>query len=57
MPEEITTEVLELGTPPHQFAAVAQSVDVSPIQVPEDRIFAVAAKRSKDSQPLTVCDA
>lgn len=43
MPDNITTSVVAVGTPPHQLEAVFQSVLVAPIQVPEpyETMFAV----------------
>ena len=57
VPEGIVTFVADVGTPPHQLAAFDQSVDVPPIQEPEDTIAAVAEKRVVLSQLFVVCEA
>jgi hypothetical protein len=57
VPEGIVTFVADVGTPPHQLAAFDQSVEVPPIQEPDDTIAAVAAKRVVLSQLFVVCEA
>jgi hypothetical protein len=57
VPDGMVTLVAEVGTPPHQLAVFDQSVDVPPIQVPEETIAAVAAKRVALSQLFVVCEA
>jgi hypothetical protein len=57
VPDTTVTLVDALGTPPHQFAALDQSVEVPPIQEPDDTIAAVAAKRVELSQLFVVCEA
>jgi hypothetical protein len=57
VPEGIVTFVAEVGTPPHQFAAFDQSVDVPPIHEPEVTMAAVTSNLEVLSQLLVVCDA
>jgi hypothetical protein len=57
VPEGIVTLVEEVGTPPHQLAALDQSVEVPPIHEPDDTIATVAAKRVVLSQLFVVCEA
>jgi hypothetical protein len=57
VPEGIVTLVEEVGTPPHQFVASDQSVEVPPIQEPDDTIATVEAKRVVLSQLFVVCEA
>ena len=54
VPEGIVTLVEEVGTPPHQLAEFDQSVEVPPIQVPDEFNVAATAKREVLSQPFTV---
>ncbi len=53
VPEGIVTFVAEVGTPPHQFAVFDQSVEVPPIQVPEEFIVTATLVLAL-SHPLTV---
>ena len=53
VPEGIVTFVADVGTPPHQFAAFDQSVEVPPIQVPEEFIETATLVLAL-SHPLTV---
>ena len=57
VPEGIVTFVAEVGTPPHQFAAFDQSVDVPPIHEPEVTMAAVTSNLEVLSQLLVVWDA
>ena len=57
VPEGIVTFVADVGTPPHQLEAFDQSVEVPPIQEPEDTIAAVTSNRVVLSQLLLVCEA
>jgi hypothetical protein len=56
VPETTVTLVDALGTPPHQFAALDQSVEVPPIQEPDDTIAAVTSNLVALSQLLVVCE-
>ena len=53
VPDGMVTFVEDVGTPPHQFSALDQSVEVPPIQVPSERTV-IAALVLELSHPETV---
>ena len=53
VPDGMVTFVEDVGTPPHQLAALDQSVELPPIQVPSERTV-IAALVLELSHPETV---